>query len=204
MSLEKDSCILPWDTNKTMKATFKFLKKYQDLDIGIDTNTRLYLGIASLNYLTLDNYKEREVVFNLISGKIAEILDSAVIIEGKFECGTSLFTVAYSDIENLQNDLLLKYKDEYVDYMNRLPHICKCDGNKYYDILKALRYDIYKNENDENLEFVLMYGGSFSRNYSLKYVEIVRNLIFISNGVVPVTYTNGYFLAGKKTLKEEV
>lgn len=194
MSLGKQSCILPWETNKTIKATFKFLKDYQDSDEVVNTNTSLFLGIASLKMANLNNYEERNLVFNYIYGKIVDVLDNAVVIEATFECGVSIYTVAYSDIQSIQNDILLQYKDDYLEYMDKLPHLCKCEGNRYYDILKAIRWDIYKNEENESLDLVLIYAGAFSREYSLKYAKVVRNLILLSNGIVPITYVMGYFI----------
>lgn len=205
MNFEKCNCILPWDTNNTLKATFKFLKEYQGLYGEIDSNTRLYLGIASLEWLNLDNYKERNQAVNFIYGKIVDILDYAVVIESPFECKSAIYIVAYSEIESLQNDVLLKYKEEYLEYMEELPALCKSEENSYYAILRDLKCEVNKNKCNQNLEFVVMYGGIFSQAYRASDIDVVKNLICIVNGIIPVTQVMGYFttIETKEKIEEE-
>ncbi|MGL4773132.1 MAG: hypothetical protein ACRC2K_06140 [Clostridium sp.] len=193
MSFQKGSCIHPGDTNRTIKATFKFIKEYQGLEEGIDTNTRLYLGLASLKELNLNDYKLRNTVFNNITGKIIDALDHEVVMEVPFEGAVAIYTVSYSEIQNLQNDLLIKYKDEFLAYMDKLPPLCKCEGNRYYDILVPLNWEVLNNQNNQDMDFVVMYGGGFSGVYKAMDIVVVRNLIFIINGIIPVTYVMGYF-----------
>lgn len=210
MSFEEKSCneyncILPWDTNRTLKATFEFIKKHQIDENGAEITTSIYMGIASLINLNLSNYNERNIVFNYIQGTVLEVLDNSVIISVKIDCEDKLlpYVLAYSDIQNIQSEIFTKYYEEYLSCMDCLPCLCECKGNRYYDILNALKEKIRVNKNNENLEFYVIYGGIFSRPYLAKELDVVKNLILFRSGIVPITSINGYFTTPILTKTEE-
>lgn len=202
MSVKDCSCLLPWDTNKSIKATFNFLKSRQLNDDGSISTTLLFLGISSLSNINLENYTERNLAYNLIEGTISEVLDNSVVLSVQYKCAKTPFVVAYSDIQNIQSDVFIKYQNEYIDYLNLLPPLCKCDGNRYYDILNALTTSL---NNNPKFKIVLIYSGIFSRKYMVSDIAVTKNLILFNNAVLPVTQLMGYFLTPSITedAKEE-
>lgn len=203
MSFENKPCLLPWDTNRTYKATFKFLQDNQVNKDGTINLTSIYLGLTSLIDLNLENYTERQTVFNFIEGKILKVLNNSVVILGSSECGNSQYTLAYSDMQNIQNSIFSTKSEEYACYMNKvLPPLCKCVGNKNYDLLVDIRSKLSMNEYNENILFYFIYGGIFSKGYTPSELRVVKNVVLFPAGIVPITSILGYFQTENTITKE--
>lgn len=198
-------CIEAWDTNRTLEATFKFIKENQNVASGVFYQTILYLGIALKDSQDFSNYNDRQQVFNIIYGKIIKVKDSYLVMETVSTCTgeTQEYTVAYSDIVNVRSDVFSVYFDEYVKYMSKLPALCKSCGDRYYDLIQALQSKI--DENNPLVSLYLIYGGNFSLEYSESEYDIVENLVIIQrNGLVPITSITGFFIAPKLLKVEKV
>lgn len=202
-------CIKPWDTNKTLKATFKFIKDNQNTPSGSFYQTTLYLGISILESQDFNNYNNRKQAFNIINGKIIKVRDSYLVIETASPCFEEVqeYTVAYSDIANVRCEVFSIYFNEYMAYMNNLPSVCNTCGNRYYEMIQALQSKI--SENNPFVSLYLIYGGNFSLQYSESDFNIVKNLVIVQkNGLIPITYITGFFtvprlLEATKEVKDE-
>lgn len=204
MSFDKECCIKPWDTNETLKATFKFLKRNQRDELGNILNTLIYLGTASLKHIDLNTYEERDLVSNILIGRILEVLDYSVVMGYEGENGPTIMTVAYEKISNIQSNMLVTKREKYLEYMNNLEPLCKAEGNSYYDILIALEGDLdkYKCIVGGKDKFVFFYSGYNSQSYDAKQITIVRNLLLIVGGIIPVNMIDGYMIVKEPLVKE--
>lgn len=195
----KFSCIKPWDTNKTLEATFKFIYKNQNLPNGEFLETILYLAPALKEIQSYENYDNRNEAYNIIYGKVIEVKSNYVKLEVVSECDKELqvYTVAYSDIQNLRSGVISKFTNEYISYINKLPMVCECYGNRYYDLLVKLEKAILTLKESELL--YLIYSGRFSFGYNQEQYTIVNNLIIVdNNGIVPITTVAGFFIVENK------
>lgn len=193
--MKNNWCILPWDTNRTIRETFIFIKNYQDKLENQDISVYIFMGIASLNSENLSNYNERNLVNNLIEGTVEEVYDNSVLIASPYKCSDeekkSTFLLAYSDIQTFKSNVLTVFKDDYCEYMESLPYVCKCSGNRYYDLILAIKCSLSKNKEFTN--YVFVYSGIFSQVYIGNDIKIIKNLILVNDGIIPITAINGFF-----------
>lgn len=196
-------CINPCDTNKTLEATFNFIYNNQDLPNGEYYSTNIYLGIALTDDLSYENYNNRKEVSNIIYGKIVEVKETYCKIQTNSLCGSEMqiFTVAYSNILNIISSVFYYYNDRYINYMNHLPKLCIDYGNRCYNLLRRFKEELSKLNPKESL--YLIYGKSFSLQYTREDIKILSNLVYLNNGgIVPVTALSGFFTVEEEILKE--
>lgn len=199
------SCIKPWDTNKTLEATFKFIYKNQELPDGNFIGTRVYLAQALKKNQTYDNYNNRDEAFNALEGKILEVKESYFIIETGSPCQNEvqICTVAYRDVTSILSDVIFNNFNKYIAYMDSLPELCDSPGDRYYDILVKLKKELSRMKDSEIL--YVIYTGLFNLGYSKSQYVIIKNLVVINNlkyvetsGVSPINTVSGFFIVEGK------
>lgn len=196
-------CINASDTNKTLEATFRFIYENQKAPDGSYYSTNIYLGISSISNLNYENYNDRNLAVNIIVGKIIEVRKTYCKVETISLCENEvqIYTISYSDIENIISTPLLVYSDEYINYMNRLPRLCGCCESRDYNLLNELETELLNLKQSQTLN--LIYAGIFSSQYTKEEYVIIRNLIYINkNGIVPINVVSGFFIVDSKTNKE--
>lgn len=192
----RNNCLLPWDVNTSLKHLFQFLKNHQENPDGTIVDTNLYLGIASQKNLNSNNFRTRDLAYNLIYGKILQVNDDYIIIESRGSCPSSTepYLVLYSQIQTLYSLNIKKYYSSLLQGLNTLPDLCKYYDNEIYSLSYYLSRTLYDIKDDPAISIVIIYGGIFSQVFPGDELNVVRNLILFTAGyVTPMNWVDGYF-----------
>lgn len=189
-------CINASDTNKTLETTFRFILEHQINSDSSINYTSIFLGLSSLNSLSLSDPTNRSLAYNNIFGTIKKVTESYVVILAKSACAGKLdeFVIAYSDIDTFNSEAIKNYYTEYVLTLEKLPPICVDCSNSYYNILNALTLKLEELKTNIGLDIFIIYANIFSQKSIPSTISIVKNLVIFDNlSIIPITIIGGFF-----------
>lgn len=191
-------CCLPvTDIYTTLEATFNFIKDNQIDSNGNLNKILIFLEISLLNDQGTLISDPRETAFNSIIGFISTVGDTYLKIISDSVCTNKYeeYTIAYSDISNFYSSILKEYFNDYSEMINKLPLVCECTNNPYYNMLTALTNTINSNSTLTNKELYIIYNGLSSLPYPPSSYLIMKNLIINNqSSIIPITNVNGFFI----------
>lgn len=194
-----DCCLNADNVRLTLKKTFEFIQQNQVSSNGDILETTVIVGLNLLKTQLSDKIEDRVSAENTVTGIISAVNDTNVIFitKSEFAGKSSEYTIEYSSIIEVITVSLAINFNLYRLYMSKLPPICKED-TQYTEMLELLETLLDEENQKEYIGFQLTFNSVQSRIILFSELEIVKNLIIISEiFVIPLTYIGGFALIPK-------